>query len=200
MSNKFLECTFQLLYLPVDKKEKIIHGAMKLLIENGMQATPMSAIAKEAGTGMGTIYNYFATKEELVNSIFIFIKQDQIKNIMIPLTDKDIKKQFNHYYRGIIQYLINHPSYFHYLDQFHSSPVLSIAVRDQGLKIITPIVDLIMEGQKQGLIKSIGIRELLEFLDGGLMGFVRWLLVDKKSLSTLLLDNQVLIAWDAIKQ
>ncbi len=173
---------------------------MKLLVEKGMQATPMSAIAREAGTGMGTIYNYFATKEELVNAIFIYIKQDQIKNIMIPLSNKNIKKQFDHYYSGIINYLINHPTYFHYLDQFHSSPILSTAAKDQGLKTITPIVDLIIEGQKQGLIKSIGMRELLEFLDGGLMSFSRWMLVEKKSLTTKLLHNQMLIAWDAVKR
>jgi AcrR family transcriptional regulator len=46
----------------VDKKEQIIKAAMKLLTERGVQATPMSAIAKAANTGMGTIYNYFATK------------------------------------------------------------------------------------------------------------------------------------------
>jgi AcrR family transcriptional regulator len=40
-------------------------AAMKLLVDRGIQATPMSAIAKAAGTGMGTIYNYFATKEDL---------------------------------------------------------------------------------------------------------------------------------------
>ncbi len=173
---------------------------MKLLVEKGMQATPMSAIAREAGTGMGTIYNYFATKEELVNAIFIYIKQDQIKKIMIPLSNKNIKKQFDHYYSGIINYLINHPTYFHYLDQFHSSPILSTDAKDQGLKTITPIVDLIIEGQKQGLIKSIGMRELLEFLDGGLMSFSRWMLVEKKSLTTKLLHNQMLIAWDAVKR
>ncbi len=195
-----MEYSFQSLYLHVDKKEKIIHGAMKLLVEKGMQATPMSAIAREAGTGMGTIYNYFATKEELVNAIFIYIKQDQIKNIMIPLSNKNIKKQFDHYYSGIINYLINHPTYFHYLDQFHSSPILSTAAKEQGLKTITPIVDLIIEGQKQGLIKSIGMRELLEFLDGGLMSFSRWMLVEKKSLTTKLLHNQMLIAWDAVKR
>ena len=47
---------------------------MTLLIENGVQGTPMSAIAKEANTGMGTIYNYFPTKEDLINSTYIYIK------------------------------------------------------------------------------------------------------------------------------
>jgi len=35
----------------------------------------MSAIAKAANTGMGTIYNYFTTKEELINSIYLYIKR-----------------------------------------------------------------------------------------------------------------------------
>jgi TetR/AcrR family transcriptional regulator, repressor of fatR-cypB operon len=65
----------------VDKKLQIIHAAMKLLIANGVQATPMSAIAREANTGMGTIYNYYATKEELINAIYIFILWCSLKRM-----------------------------------------------------------------------------------------------------------------------
>ena len=80
----------------VDKREQIILAAMTLLIENGVQGTPMSAIAKEANTGMGTIYNYFPTKEDLINSTYIYIKQDELKSVAVPHVNEPIKKQFEH--------------------------------------------------------------------------------------------------------
>ncbi|MEJ7677966.1 MAG: helix-turn-helix domain-containing protein [Segetibacter sp.] len=96
----------------MDKKEQIILAAMKLFIENDIQATPMSAIAKAAKTGMGTIYNYFATKEELINSIFIYIKLDQHKHITKTFTNESIKKQFEYYYLSFNQFLLDNPPYF----------------------------------------------------------------------------------------
>ena len=51
------------------KKENILSAALSLLTQKGVHNTPMSAIAKSAGTGMGTIYNYFPNKELLINEI-----------------------------------------------------------------------------------------------------------------------------------
>lgn len=175
-------------------------AAMQLLTDHGVQATPMSAIAKAADTGMGTIYNYFATKEELINAIYLYIKADEIKAMMLPFDNEAIKRQFDHYYGAMIRYFIAHPLHFQFMDQFHNSPLLTLATQEEGLKTIGVITALISKGQQQGIIKSIGIDEILYFLNGGLMGFVRWILATDKNLNQTLLDNQLRIAWDAIKQ
>lgn len=184
----------------MDKKVQIIYAAMKLLTENGVQATPMSAIAKAAGTGMGTIYNYFPTKEDLINAIYLYIKQDELKQIIVPVEDVPVKKQFDHYYGGLTRYMIGHPDHFWFMDQFHNSPILLPETKEEGMKVLCPIIDLITKGQEQGIIKQLSKDELLQFLNGGLMGFVRWMLGSGKKLTQQLLDNQLRIAWDAIKQ
>ncbi len=183
----------------MDKKEQIILAAMKLFIENDIQATPMSAIAKAAKTGMGTIYNYFATKEELINSIFIYIKLDQHKHITKTFTNESIKKQFEYYYLSFNQFLLNNPSYFFFIDQFENSPILTKKTKEEGMSIIQPITDVLLKGQEQGIIKSMSIEELIEFLNGGIMGFIGWVLTNKKSNMDQLLKNQLKLAWDAVK-
>ena len=70
-----MECSFQIFNFIVNKKEAITTAALRLLVSKGIRATPMSAIAKEAGTGMGTIYNYFPNKEMLVNALYVEVKQ-----------------------------------------------------------------------------------------------------------------------------
>jgi TetR/AcrR family transcriptional regulator, repressor of fatR-cypB operon len=184
----------------VEKKEKIIKAAMQLLTDNGVQATPMSAIANAAGTGMGTIYNYFATKEELINAIYLYIKQDETDKLKTPSTNAPIKHGFDHFYETLIRYFIAHPLHFRFMDQFSSSPILTQATKEEGMKVMETMVTLMAKGQEQGILKQIPLNELFHFLNGGLMGFVRWVVTDKIPVTKTLLDHQLRMAWDTVKQ
>jgi AcrR family transcriptional regulator len=184
----------------MDKKIQIINAALQLFVEKDVQSTPMSAIAKAANTGMGTIYNYFPSKEDLINEIYIHIKSEQVKAMAVDFQEESIKKQFDHYYKTTIIYLINNPLHFSFRDQFHNSPIISTSVRKATRKSIEPVVEFLIKGQQQGIVKSINIDEMLHFLNGGLSGFVRWAITEKKGVDPELIDNQLKIAWDAIKQ
>jgi AcrR family transcriptional regulator len=184
----------------MDKKEKIILSAMKLLIDNDVQATPMSAIAKAADTGMGTIYNYFTTKEELINAIYLYLKEDEFKSLQGPFKDESIKRQFDHCYGTMMTYLIKYPLHFRFMDQFHSSPIITAETKAEGLKTVRPFISLLEKGQEQGILKQMDLAQLLSFISGGLMGFVRWVHANHIPVTNTLLDNQLRIAWDAVKQ
>lgn len=184
----------------VDKREQIIQAAMQLFVEQDVQATPMSAIAKAAKTGMGTIYNYFVTKEELINAIFISIKTDQYRHVAKEFDGVAVKKQFEHYYVGFSQYWLEHPVHFFFVDQFERSPVLTLTTKQQGLTILQPVVDILLAGQQQGIIKPVDPEELIVFLNGGLLAFIRWVLITGRENTSTLLQNQLKMAWDAIKE
>lgn len=195
-----MEYLFQNNYLCImDKKMQILHAAMKLLTEHGLQATPMSAIAKEANTGMGTIYNYYATKEDLINAAYLHIKTDEYKHIFAPFSDDSVKKCFDHFYLGMLQYLIDRPLYFRFIDQYHNSPVINLDTQLAVFKFFNPVVQVLVKGQEQGIIKNIPTEELLQFLNGGLTGFLRWAIANTDKIQANTLQNQLKIAWDAIK-
>lgn len=65
----------------VDKKEKrrlIALSCKELLLENGIKNITVSQIAKAANIGKGTIYEYFANKDEIVFEIIaLFVEQIQ---------------------------------------------------------------------------------------------------------------------------
>lgn len=46
------------------------------MVKQGVHATPMSQIAKEAGVAVGTIYHYFNNKEEIIEEIYTIICKD----------------------------------------------------------------------------------------------------------------------------
>lgn len=52
-----------------NKRADILIATRDLIIEQGLQSTSMSQIARRAGVGMGTIYNYFENKEDLVRRV-----------------------------------------------------------------------------------------------------------------------------------
>ena len=51
------------------KRQQIIEGARRVFIEMGFDAASMNDITREAGVSKGTIYVYFASKEELFEAL-----------------------------------------------------------------------------------------------------------------------------------
>ena len=51
------------------KKNRIEEAARQLFISQGFHATSMRNIAARAGTSLGNVYNYYRTKEEILESI-----------------------------------------------------------------------------------------------------------------------------------
>jgi len=51
-------------------KKKILDAAIKLMQKQGIQQTTVEAICKRAKVSIGSFYNYFKSKEEVLNSVF----------------------------------------------------------------------------------------------------------------------------------
>ncbi|GLU55236.1 TetR family transcriptional regulator [Dyadobacter frigoris] len=182
------------------KKEQIMLAAMNLLIQNGVQGAPMSAIARKSCTGMGTIYNLFETKEGLINAIFEFIQNDLMENTGTFYKDLSVKDQFKCLYAAIVKYLVAHPLYFTFLDQFHNSPILFKQNRQQESLMMQPFIQLLAVGQKNGTVKMVEINELIPFLKGGLISFVRWILSEDIQLNDKLVSTHLFLAWEILRK
>lgn len=91
-----------------EKKEWIRKAAINLISEEGFHGVTTDKIAKEAGVSVGTIYNYFQNKEDIIAYIFqvehkklnILFDRFRKKKISVPekfklLIDKYFKYVFN---------------------------------------------------------------------------------------------------------
>ena len=75
-----------------NKRKNILFTAMKLFNEKGFHGTPTSLIAKRAKVSVGTLFNYYQTKE----SIYVFaIRKEKTDFIAIP-KDKIFIKELNY--------------------------------------------------------------------------------------------------------
>jgi len=50
-------------------RARLIEAARRIAATRGIEATPISEITEEAGVGVGSFYNHFATKEKLLEAV-----------------------------------------------------------------------------------------------------------------------------------
>ena len=180
------------------KREAILQAALRLLTEKGVHATPMSAIAKEAATGMGTIYNHFPNKDALINAIYVAIKEDE-KSIFVAFDDqKPLRTQFDEYYAEVIHFFVNNPLYFSFIEQLQASPIITAESKKVGLDAITFVLELIERGKEKRVIKDIDPQELMQFIGGTIVSYLRSRLQDDRKREPSL-PNQLKMVWDAVK-
>jgi AcrR family transcriptional regulator len=64
-----------------DKKADIFNAGRELFCSKGFKDTNVSEIAKLAGIGVGTFYNYYSSKEELFLEVFLKENEDLKKRL-----------------------------------------------------------------------------------------------------------------------
>lgn len=183
----------------MEKKEQIILKAIHLLVTNGEHSTPMSLIAKEANTGMGTIYNYFPSKEDLINECYSYLRQKQQLFIQLESNDAGAKFLIQSYCRSAIAYMLSNPTEYLFLKQFYFSPILREDVRRKDQEFFSPIIKVVEQGQKEGYIKNIPTVELFYFVLGGVRSFISYALLTNMPVSDDMIERQVALVWDTLK-
>ncbi len=86
----------------VDKEKKrsdIACSCMELLLEHGIKNITISQIAKTAGVGKGTVYEYFKNKEDIVFEIItLFITEHEKKLFEITNQNISTKDKLFHFF------------------------------------------------------------------------------------------------------
>jgi len=87
----------------IQKRKDIASSCIKIFTEIGIDNLTVSKVAKTAGIGKGTVYEYFNDKEDIVFEILNILMQEHndrkeksLKNI--PLTKDKLKHFFNFFY------------------------------------------------------------------------------------------------------
>ena len=195
-----MEQSFQIKYIcTVTKKESILNAALELLVQKGVHNTPMSQVAKAANTGMGTIYNYFPNKEILINEIYLSIKKQEENLFLEVSTDGPVKTRFESYMTVLIVFFMEHPLYFNFLQQLEASPIITEENKTNGRKPVEIVASLLKSGQKDRIIKSVEMDQILVFIGGAISSYLRQNLNTTQNKQTSLADH-INMVWDGIKE
>ncbi len=185
----------------MSKKDDILRATLHLMIENGIHNAPMSVIADAAGAGMGTIYNYFKSKEELINALYLKLKEDEA---LFMLSDYDgntsIKQRFISLWRNIFKYFVSHPKEFQFMEQFYYSPLIAVEAKKQGAHYFNELVSIYKDGQQQDIIKKGDVMKLIYFTHGSLASLAKFQILGDINLNDDEIEQAIYSSWDAIKQ
>jgi AcrR family transcriptional regulator len=88
------------------KKELIMETALELFAENGFHATSISQIAKKAGISKGLAYNYFQSKNEILEEILETSSNEIYENLDINKDGVLTEEEFYYFIRKTF-HLIN---------------------------------------------------------------------------------------------
>ncbi len=64
-----------------DVKETIIRESTRLFLANGFRGTSVKEITEAAGIGRGTLYWYFKSKEEILESVFLRFEREFVEGL-----------------------------------------------------------------------------------------------------------------------
>src|SRR4029077_73602 len=94
-----------------DKRNAILDAATRLFAERGLAAAPTSEISNWAGVAEGSLFTYFRTKDELMNSLYREIKLELADAMMSDFPrKKNVRTRLRHVWDRYVKWGIANPS------------------------------------------------------------------------------------------
>lgn len=183
-----------------DKRALILKATMELITEHGFHATPMSMIARHAGVAAGTIYNYFPSKEVLINQLYADLKQKMGAALLQNYEESgNLRDRFFRFYRNLFQYFVEKPEEFMFLEQFANSPLVTQLVGEGNTQIYGPITDFLAGGIEVGILRGMEIELMTALVYGHVVAVAKLHLSEELSISEDRLAQAVQSCWDSVK-
>jgi len=182
------------------KIERIHKATLILVSEIGLAGLTMSKIGKKAKLGMGTIYTYFESKEEIINSLYQTLKKKHTEEIYANF---DEQQSFLVNFQVIFDVFFTSSFYqeteYFFIEQCRASLFLtpdSIALEESVHAKMKALLD---EGKEKKIIKIIDNDLLIGYLLGGVQGFIAQLKQQNSELTEAVIIEARTLCLSAIK-
>jgi TetR/AcrR family transcriptional regulator, repressor of fatR-cypB operon len=182
-----------------DRREAILEAALHCFVDRGFYGTAMPEIAKRAGVVAGTIYHYFESKEILVNTLFRSWKMEIAQRVFTKFPhDAGRREQFRVMWHEMIHFARENPKAFAFIELHNHASYLDDESRtvDGNLKAFAK--NVIEQGQKEGLLKTLDATVLMELVFGAFVGMMRAQWEGRAELTDAIIEEAEQACWDAV--
>lgn len=185
----------------MDKRQQILEATADLIAAQGIQNCPMASVAKHAGCGVGTIYRYFNTKEELIEQLYLSISEEMAAHSLQDYPKQaSVRVRFDHIWGRFYEFLNLSARNIGLLDQLWASPLICEELQHKAMNDIhTEVIKLLENAKETNCIKDIKNELLLTMTFGSLFNIAR-----KQQLVPGLFAEEIQVkvlldmCWDAI--
>ena len=168
---------------------QILDAARQLLFSDGMDKISMNKIAKAAELGVGTLYFYFNSKEE----IFVALQEEGLKlfySLILDIyrSDSRSSEKLRQVSRALYRFSCDHKDYLDIINFFLSSskeyfePELKNKIDMSGSKIFRVIEDIICQGVETGHFREVDAKKYAILFFGSLRGILQLKKLEKTAL------------------
>ncbi|ABZ92646.1 TetR/AcrR family transcriptional regulator [Leptospira biflexa] len=182
----------------LNKSEEILTAALELFTAKGFDGTAVPLIAERANVAAGTIYRYFASKEELVNSLFQKWQESLYNKIKDNFPENvEPKEQFHRIWLSMAEFQRENPIAFDFLEMQYNLPYLdkkSLAKRALLLKFLTRFAH-----DNRDILIKFPPDALIAIVWGAFVGLVKGSRNGKIKLDDQFLKESEDLLWNAIK-
>jgi len=184
-----------------DKLSRILAAATVAFAEKGFHGTTIPDVANSAGVGAGTIYRYFANKEDLVNGVYINSKTKLLSYLTRDYDAAagfDLETRFRTAWRNLCSFALENPEDFYFLEMQEHSKYLSKESKALERKTLAPLRLLAHRGQRSGAISPLPSMSLIAMVWGVFAGLFKADALGYTKVTQQILDDAGDACWKMI--
>jgi AcrR family transcriptional regulator len=172
-----------------------------LIVTEGLSGTSMSKIAKRVGISQSTIYVYFKSKEEMINSIYLSAKVDFSKYLLKNIDfNRSEEATFKDIWLNLFKYIMENPNIFCFLEQFEHSPLINKLEEEEIMGIyFSEIFKFIERAKEKKVIRNLPKEFLRSFAIGPISHIVRLHVKGAVQINQNIINEMLDMSWQAIK-
>lgn len=184
-----------------DKKVlQICSATLKLVAEKGLAGITMGDISAAAGIATGTLYVYFKSKDELINTLFAACRENAVEAYFRKYDPAaPFKPGFRTIWTNIFRYRLHYFEESVFMEQCYHSPFINEATREQARQLAAPFYALMKRGQEEQLLKDMDVTVMLTFMMGAVNELVRHIHYSGGGYSRQLVQTTFDLCWDALR-
>lgn len=183
------------------KKEKIIEAAIRLFCSLGFQNTSTTKITKEAGVGTGTLFLYFKSKDELVNSIYMEIKREMMDyHKVFAYESLPFKDQLQEFWSNIVNWGVSNPDKFKFMMQFKNSPYISQLTVQEIQEEHRYVEDVMNQAIVEGVIIDQPFEFLITVFTSQFNAIIQYLNTQERAAYQDMIQTSFEVLWNGIKK
>ena len=182
-----------------NKRTKILNTMLGLVVRQGIQATPMSQVIKESGVAAGTIYHHFSSKEEIINELYLNMKQGFGKVfIENEYPTLDYKSLFFHIWKNLYEYFCENETAFHFAEQIGHCTMITPETRQKGEVYYLPIIQFFSTGVTQNYLREMDLNLMSKLIYGNIVTAVQLTLSGELIMTQERLQTVIQSSWDSV--
>lgn len=173
---------------------------LELIVQQGIQATPMSQVVKESGVAAGTIYHHFSSKEAIINELYLNLKIEFGKALSENLKDNSsYKEKFFETWKNLYNYFCENETAFHFAEQIGHCTMITPETKQKGEVYYLPIVEFFADGIAQNILREMDLKLMTNLIYGNIVTAVQITLSGDLIMTTDRLQSVIESSWDSIR-